>query len=326
MRRVIGLVLLGLGVFLLVLAPLLRFYMLPALAKAPLDQDSETVSVAEDATFLDVGALELRTGETLTASRRVIGDVAAGSDDTVVFDVFVRVEDADGNLVTATTDRVAFDRRTSLARNCCGEALNGEPKRHEGIEYKFPFGTEKKTYQYFDTTLGAASDMEYKSSESIEGVNVYKFEQRIEPTQIAELSVPGNLIGRTEATVPVQRFYSNTRSVWVEPKTGAILKGQEQQFSTLRDDSGTDKLTVTEATLVFNDETIKEQADTAKDGARSITLLGTIGPIVTAILGLILIGLGLALAVSGARREDQDTSLPNPRSGRDASQTPVQSG
>jgi hypothetical protein len=322
MRRTVGLVLVTIGVALIVLAPLLRFYALPNLAKAPLDQNSETVSVAEDATFLDVGALELRTGETLTASRRVIGDVAAGSDDTVVFDVFVRVEDSAGTLVTGTLDRVAFDRRTSIARNCCGESLNGEPKRHEGIEYKFPFGTEKKTYQYFDTTLAQASDMIYKATEKIEGLNVYKFEQRIEPTQIAELEVPGNLIGRTETTVPVQRFYSNTRTVWVEPKTGAIVKGQEQQFSTLRDDSGSDKLTVTEATLVFNDATIKEQVKTAKEGARSITLLGTIGPIVAVLLGLILAGLGLVMALS-AKRPESDASLPNPRRRRSSSEARV---
>jgi hypothetical protein len=315
MRRTVGLVLVTVGVALLVLAPLLRFYALPNLAKAPLDQNSETVSVAEDATFLDVGALELRTGETLTASRRVIGDVAAGSDDTTVFDVFVRVEDSAGTLVSGSLDRVAFDRRTSIARNCCGESLNGEPKRHEGIEYKFPFGVEKKTYQYFDTTLGQASDMAYRATEKIEGLNVYKFEQRIEPTQIAELEVPGNLIGRTETTVPVQRFYSNTRTVWVEPKTGAIVKGQEQQFSTLRDDSGSDKLTVTEANLVFTDATIKEQVKTAKDGARSITLLGTIGPIAAAVLGLILAGVGLVMALSAGRRESGAT-VPNPRRGR----------
>jgi hypothetical protein len=312
MRRPVGLVLLALGVAFLALAPLLRFYALPNLAKAPLDQNSETVSVAENATFLDIGALQQRTGQTLTATRRVIGDVAAGSKNTAVYDVFVRVEDAQGTLVTGTLDRVAFDRRTSLAVHCCGEALNGVPTRHEGIEYKFPFGVEKRTYQYFDTTLAKATDMVYKSSEKIAGLNTYKFEQRIDPIQIAELEVPGNLIGRTEATVPVKRFYSNTRTVWVEPKTGAIVKGQEQQFSTLRDDSGTDKLTVTDANLVFNDGTIKEQAKTAKEGARSITLLGLIGPIALVILGLVLAGLGLAMAGSG-RPEDSDTPLPNPR-------------
>jgi Porin PorA len=322
MRRTVGLVLLALGVAFLVLAPLLRFYALPNLAKAPLDQKSQTVSVAENATYLDIGALQQRTGATLTATRRVHGDVAAGSDDIAVYDVFVRVENAEGTLVTGTLDRVAFDRRTSLARHCCGEALNGAPTPHEGIEYKFPFGVEKKTYQYFDTTLAKASDMTYKSSEKIAGLNTYKFEQRIEPTQIAELEVPGNLIGRTEATVPVQRFYSNTRTVWVEPKTGAIVKGQEQQFSTLRDDSGTDKLTVTEANLVFNDETIKEQAKTAKEGARSITLLGTLGPILLVILGIVLAGLGLAMALA-SRQEQGDPSLPNPRTGRDQSEARV---
>jgi hypothetical protein len=164
--------------------------------------------------------------------------------------------------------------------------------------------------------------MAYKATEKIEGLDTYKFEQRIEPTQIAELEVPGNLIGRTETSVPVQRFYSNTRTVWVEPKTGAIVKGQEQQFSTLRDDTGTDKLTVTEANLVFNDETIKEQAKTAKEGARSITLLGTVGPLLLLILGLVLAGLGLFLARPG-RQEESDTSLPGPRAGLDQSEARV---
>ena len=82
-----------------------------------------------------------------------------------MWDVFVKVVDEDGQLVTATTDRVALDRSTSEAVNCCDESLNGAPTKHEGIEYKFPFDAEKKTYQYFDTTIGAASDMVYKDSE-----------------------------------------------------------------------------------------------------------------------------------------------------------------
>ncbi len=48
MRRVVTYGLLGVGCFLLALAPLLRFYVYPSLAKAPLDQDSQTVSVAPE--------------------------------------------------------------------------------------------------------------------------------------------------------------------------------------------------------------------------------------------------------------------------------------
>jgi hypothetical protein len=301
-RRPLGLVLIAVGVALLAMAPLLRFYAYPALAKAPLDQDSQTVSVAPGATYLNIGKLELVEGATLTATRRVQGDVAAGNDDRAVWDVFVRVEN-EGALVTATTDRVAFDRSTSVAVNCCGESLNGADAKHEGIEYKFPFNAEKKTYQYFDTTIGQASDMVYKASEKVAGVDVYRYEQVIEPTKIAELEVPGTLIGRTEVSVPVDRFYSNLRRVWVEPSTGVIVKGQEEQLSTLRDDTGEDVLTVTEATLTFNDETVAEQAKTAKDNARSLSLLRTIGPAALLLVGLVLFLLGLGLALRGGNDE-----------------------
>ena len=62
MRRVIGLVLIGLGVAALVAAPLLKWYAAPRLLKAPLDQFSETVSEASDVTYLDIAALEVKTG------------------------------------------------------------------------------------------------------------------------------------------------------------------------------------------------------------------------------------------------------------------------
>lgn len=316
MRRPLGIALLGVGVFLVVLAPLLRFYAYPSLAKAPLDQDSQTVSVATDATYLNIGALEIVEGETLTATRRVKGDVAAGNDDRAVWDVFVRVDNGAGDLVTATTDRVAFDRKTSLAVNCCGESLNGEAAPHEGFEYKFPFNAEKTTYQYFDTTLGEATDMVYKRSEKVAGVDVYRYEQVIDPVKIAELDVPGSLIGRTEGSVPVDRYYSNLRRVWVEPDTGVIVKGQEEQLSTLRDDTGEDVLTVTQATLTFDDATVAEQAKTAKDNKRSLGLLRTTGPLVLGLVGLLLVLFGLGLAF---RRSDDG----RPYAGSDSSRDPV---
>ncbi|MGH8895316.1 MAG: DUF3068 domain-containing protein, partial [Actinomycetes bacterium] len=303
MRRTFAYLLIGVAACFLVLAPLLRFWVVPTIVKAPLDQFTETVSEAPGATYLDTSTLSISEGRTLVATRTVRGDVAAGSDDTAVWDVFVKVVDPDkagesaqDRIVTATTDRVAFDRRTQEAVSCCGEALNGSAAEHEGIEYKFPFGAEKKTYQYFDTTIGRATPMEYQGSETIQGVNVYRYEQRIEPEAISELDVPGSLIGSTEASVPVERFYSNTRRVWVEPDSGVIVKGQEQQFSTLRDDSGEDVLTVTEATLTFNDRTVRNQADTAKDAARQISLLGAIGPLVLLLLGLIALVAGVVLA------------------------------
>ncbi len=301
MRRVAGLVLIGLGVALLVLAPMLKWYAAPRLLLAPLDQFSETVSEASDVTYLDIGALEVRTGRDFVATRTVRGDVAAGDGNRAVYDVFVKIIDPDKpgtgeeQLVSANTDRVAFDRATSEAINCCDENLNGDPTEHEGIEYKFPFGTEQKTYRYFDTSIAAATDMAFVQESELEGLTVLEFEQTIEPTKIAELDVPGTLVGSDEQTLTVDRMYSNVRHVWVEPVSGVIVKGAESQLATLND-GDEELLTITEVDLVFNDATVQAQAKTAEEVIGQARLVTTTGPLVAGVLGVVLLGLGIFLA------------------------------
>lgn len=318
MRRVVGLVLIGLGVALLIIGPMLRWYAAPRLLVAPVDQFSETVSEASDVTYLDVGALEVRTGREFVATRTVRGDVDASDADTAVWDVFVKILDpekpgeGEDQLVSATTDRVAFDRSTSEAENCCGENLNGEPTEHQGIEYKFPFGTQKETYQYFDTSIAAATDMVFVQESELEGLAVYEFEQVIEPTKIAELDVPGDLVGSDEPALTVDRYYSNTRHVWVEPTTGVIVKGAEHQISTLRD-GDEELLTITDAALEFNEATVTAQAETAKENKRLADLVSTTGPVGAAVLGLVLLGGGVLLARG---RGDQAPSTPGRRAAR----------
>lgn len=318
MRRIIGLVVLGLGVFLLVLAPMLKWYAAPRLLVAPLDQYSTTVSEASDVTYLDIAALEVRTGREFVATRTVRGDVEAGDADTAVWDVFVKIVDpekpgeGEDQLVSATTDRVAFDRSTSEAESCCGENLNGEPTEHQGIEYKFPFGTQKETYQYFDTSIAAATDMVFVQESELEGLAVYEFEQVIEPTKIAELDVPGDLVGSDEATLTVDRYYSNTRHVWVEPTTGVIVKGAEHQIATLND-GDEELLTITDAQLEFNEATVTAQAETAKENKSLADLVTTTAPIGAALLGLVLVVVGVLLA---RVRRDDDTGTTGRRAAR----------
>lgn len=318
MRRTVGLIVLGLGVFLLVVAPLLKWYAAPRLLLAPLDQFSETVSEASDVTYLDIGALEVRTGREFVATRTVRGDVAAGDANRAVYDVFVKIIDPDKpgtgeeQLVSANTDRVAFDRATSEAISCCDENLNGDPTKHEGIEYKFPFNTEQKTYQYFDTSIAAATDMEFVQESELEGLAVYEFEQTIEPTKIAELDVPGTLVGRDEQTLTVDRMYSNVRHVWVEPTSGVIVKGAENQVATLND-GDEELLTITEANLEFNEATVTAQAETAEEVISQAALVTTTGPLVAGVLGLVLLGVGIFLA-----RAPRDDDVDRPRGRRAA--------
>ena len=296
MRRVLGPVLFAIGIFALCLAALTQFYVAPKLLVAPPDQSAKSVSESTSATYLDFGTISIKTDQTLRATRTIRGDVAASNSDRVVWDEFLSLQNtADDSVVKATTDRLAFDPRTSEAVQCCGEHVDGQPTKHSGISYKFPFGTEKKTYRYFDTTLKKALPAEFKGEETVEGVKVYRFEQRIAPTKLASIVAPGRIVGQpNEPLVPVEQMYSNERTLWVEPRSGVIVNGREKQLQTLDTADGS-TTAVFEATLAFTPETRRDSAETAADGGSKAQLLGTTAPIVLLVLGLVLSILGFLL-------------------------------
>lgn len=295
MRRAPGAVLLALGTFLIVVAVAMPLYVAPSLVKVPLDQESLTVSKAQNATVFDFPTLSERSGVGLTAIRSVRGDVKAGNTDRAVFEVGVRVTDDANKEITVSTDRVALDRRTAKAVACCGEMVNGTPYKHEGLSYTFPFGTEKTSYPFFDTTVRKAVPIEYVATERLQGLEVYKFQMKIDPVQVGEIQVPGSMVGATEPTVTAGRFYSNTRTVWVEPASGVIVRGQEEQAQTLRGPDGSDRLTIIRATLGFTEDTQKKQADVARDARTQINLVTVVLPLVIGGLGVLLLLLGFLL-------------------------------
>jgi hypothetical protein len=307
MRPTSGAILVAAGAFLIVGAVATPLTVAPALVKVPLDQSSVTVSTAQNATVFDFKTLSERSGVSLTAHRAVRGDVEAGNSDRAVFNVGVRVIDDAKNEITVNTDRVALDRRTAEAVACCAEDINGAAFKHEGLTYTFPFGTEKKTYKYFDNTARKAYPVRYVGTEKLQGLTVYKFEMTAEPVQIKQIDVPGRLVDSTEPTVSAGLFYTNTRTLWVEPDSGVIVKGQEKQAQTLRDASGVDKVKMIDATLAFNEDTQKQQAKAAKDARNQINLLTTVVPIALGVLGLILLLLGVFLIVRATRRRPDAT-------------------
>ena len=293
MRRFLGPVLLGLGVFLVVLAGMFRFYVPDKLVKTPIDQYAQSVAPGPGSYF-DSATLKEVQGD-LVARRTLKADVGASSDDVAVWDVSVVLSTGTGTFVRAYVDRVATDRRSAEAVNCCGEAVDSQPTRHAGVSYKFPFDTKKQTYSFWDPNAKAAAPARFVSEEKIQGLTTYKFIQQIEPRQIRTQDVPGNLVGSTEATVTAPVFYANTRTVWVEPRTGIIVKGNEQNRTTLRDSAGADKLTVIQFDLTFDETTQKQQADLAKDKIGTIRLVTLWLPVLALILGLLFIAGGLVL-------------------------------
>ncbi|MDG4835692.1 DUF3068 domain-containing protein [Micromonospora sp. WMMD967] len=336
MRSTSGAILVGVGTFLIVGAVATPLVVAPALVKVPLDQSSVTVSTAQNATVLDFGTLSERSGVNLTAHRAVRGDVKDGNADRAVFNVGVRVIDDADKEITLSTDRVALDRRTAMAVACCAEDINGAPFKHEGLTYTFPFGTEKKTYQYFDNTARKAYPAKYVSTEKLQGLTVYKFEMAVEPVQISEIKVPGSLLGSTEQVVNAGRYYANTRTLWVEPDSGVIVKGQEKQLQTLRDGTGADKIKIIDADLAFTEDTQKQQAKAAKDARGQINLLTTVVPVILGLLGLALVLIGVYLVVRAGRRRPEaalvetgdrpTTDLPSQRSPEPAEESTEPAG
>lgn len=314
MRRGVGIVLVGLGVFLVVLAALLRFTVVPAVAKAPLSPGEDTGGVTQTdqngvaAVLFDPATLTERTDVPLTATRFTRGDVPASqttealADDLAIYESFLRTEDNTGTVISASTIRVAFNRVTSELSNCCGANFDGQEITFSGINpLKFPMFTEAKDYAYFDATLQEAVPITYVGTEELEGLSVYRFEQKIEARQIGTLEVPGDLVDFPLPTFVAPRYYANERVLWVEPVTGAIVKGEERQLQTLRGPDGTDKVTVIDAVVGTSASEVSEGVEYAQSQSSLISLLNNTVPIVGLIVGLIALIIGIVLVAMRPR-------------------------
>jgi hypothetical protein len=177
-------------------------------------------------------------------------------------------------------------------------------KGHDGLVLKFPFGTEKKSYKFWDTTTRKAYPIKYKTSTKLDGLRVYVFEQQVPKQDLPlakPLEVPGKLVGELgKDSVEVQRTYQNTRTLWIEPITGAIIKGQEEQLATFAY-NGEDKVTATKVKIYYDDDTVRKNVEggkgaEAKEGgykskAAQLHLIGFWVPLLSLLIGLLLLGL-----------------------------------
>jgi Porin PorA len=193
------------------------------------------------------------------------------------------VDGEDPRLISASEDTFATDRVTALAVPNDDYVPSGTVQ-HEGLVNKWPFDAEKKTYPYWDGTVGAAVDAVYQEEEEIEGVETYRYQVNIDdaPIEIAE---------------GVSGTYTNEVSIWVEPKTGAILNQSQDQQRYL--DSGAQVLNLQ---AEFTDDQVKESVSDAESNMRKLALL-TWAPIIGFSGGALAILAGVGLLLTGRRRD-----------------------
>jgi len=316
MRRVAGVLLIALGVFAVTLGFTLPSVVYDRLAVAPLDPDTETVAQGTNVTVLypsmiAAGAANpIRTDATVTARRIVSGHLDApevkANGDVALWRVGLVVEDERSTLINAVEQWVCVDRRTAQGLQKCSKQKIDDGTsvitdvNQTGLEYKFPFDTQRKSYTFFDINLRKATPINYDGEEKINGLTTYRFIQRIDATKLDTREVPAAVLGGTTGAITADRMYQTTRRVWVEPRTGQIVKGSEDVRQWLVNPANGRGLPILQGTLTWTPQTIQKQVDSAKDAVAKLEMLTSTGPIVLWIVGGVLLLVGIVLMLLGA--------------------------
>ncbi|GAA1637923.1 DUF3068 domain-containing protein [Actinoplanes couchii] len=334
MKRIIGTTLFGLGILSLLLAIALAWVVVPSQRKVPLDLVPPDVVVEDtSASFVQAKVLPDGTPQVAVQSaglRSATGikpDFATAAQldgDTLIWNVYHATSRSDTNeMINRSESRVALDRVSGAAVPWDGQCHTETtapcaPISFAGQLYLFPFGTEKRAYQYWDSTLGKALPIGYQAEERFNGLATYRFQQQV-PEQPAEMDAEtlDGLLGFLAPEAATGSItYRATRTLWVEPRTGAIVGYREQQNRTLVPDTGT-PVTIFDADLQYDQATLDAVRTEAQSGVALLTLLGLWVPSGLAVLGLVLIAAGFLLSRSprprGEHRADETTRpLPTP--------------
>ncbi|WP_227997569.1 DUF3068 domain-containing protein [Nocardia australiensis] len=335
-RRTVACLLVGLGALLIVAAVMIPTYTVSKLAKTPLDLEITTVasndrgseSLVLDSKSLTTpeGSAKVDTGVNLISQRYLtVEDPSDASEMTIQAGQTLRRVDKQGDtgLLTATVDRVTIDRvngmpvdtdpngsiAVTVDKN--GDSI-ADPVQHTGLQYRFPIGTEQKTYPYFDINARNTFDINYVEETEINNMKVYHFQQNIPMTNMWDVvQAPTNKITLPAAKwgvdggdepVTMTRWYTNTRDVWVEPQTGTIIKGGEQIHLYYARSGDKPEVTALKSNLIFDEPTIESQISVAKENIDKLSLYGRVLPIVFGVLGAIALIAGLVLGIRGGSR------------------------
>ncbi|MEU7058673.1 DUF3068 domain-containing protein [Streptomyces sp. NPDC046197] len=322
MRRTpspLSLTLLGLGTFLLVLAPLLTWYVEPRAAVNPIDIDTTAVYTGTGSYF-DTGEIKTVHDRRITVTQQVRGDVEDSEHSgRAVWDVTTSV-DSDESLPAADphdaleffANRWVTNRSTNKPAHCCQEN-----PYFEGDAYlKFPFDVRKHSYQWWDNSLGSTVVLHYAGTRRIQGYPGYRFTGTVAPTRIGTRLVPGSIVGEPQRPqVLAEEWYSNHGIELVaDQRTGRVIYAQVGPRRALRaPGSAKDAVVLLDAPkLGFTTATQRDQVRQAKRESGRLRLLGQTLPMTAAVAGFVLTAAGGGLAARGRQRPDSPGTPPSP--------------
>jgi Porin PorA len=243
-RRMLGPILIGSGVFLLVLAWALPFVVYPKMAILPIDpQASQTVKGDGFDVLLprnvDDGGTHNFYNVSVTSKVFVTEDTRNGKlpadSPNAFWSVSTRTYIDGKGLLLATVEGVSLDRRTAKANNCCGDYYQtekddpaGVAMPHEGWVFNFPFNTQKRSYPLWDASVNKTVPAVFAGEETVRGFKAYRFEQEVPPQKTGTQDLPGELFKLDDPSVVADYIYHAHRTFWIEPNSGAIVNYQQR--------------------------------------------------------------------------------------------------
>ena len=332
----------GLGAALLIAALLLSTYTTSRITKIPLNLDATLVSdgsgTALDSASLSSDHVVVNQNVPLVSQQQISVESPANADVvTLQVGTSVRRTDKqkDTGLLLAIVDTVTLNRKTAMAVSDdthTGGAVQKPrtfsdenpptsiPVRHDGLSYRFPFNTEKKTYPYFDPVAQKTYDVNYDTQEDVNGLSAYRFTQNIGYSADGKLVAPvkypslyagdedgkvttsaamWGLPGDPAEQITMTRYYAAQRTFWVDPVSGTIIKQTEHANHFFARDPLKPEVTLADYKLTSNEDTVESQVNAARDERDRLALWSRVLPITFTAVGLIaLIGGGVLAAFS----------------------------
>jgi DUF3068 family protein len=332
----------GLGAALLIAALLLSTYTSSRITKIPLDLDATLVS---DGTGTTLDSASLSSDHVVVnqnvplASQQQISVESPANADVVTVQVGTSLrrtdKQKDSGLLLAIVDTVTLNRKTAMAvaddTHTGGSvqkprAYGDEnpstaiPLRHDGLAYRFPFHTEKKTYPYFDPIAQKAFAVNYESQEDVNGLTTYRFTQNVgynaDGRLVAPVPYPSLYAGNEDAKftasaamwgvpgdpgeqITMTRYYAAQRTFWVDPVSGTIVKQVEHANHYFARDALKPEVTLADYKVTSTEETVESQVNAARDERDRLALWSRVLPITFTAIGLIaLIGGGVLASFS----------------------------
>jgi hypothetical protein len=346
MLRMAACGIMGLGAALLIAALLLWTYTTSRITKIPLDLDATLISdgggTALDPASMNSQKFVVNRNVPLVSQQQISVESPANADVvTLQVGTSVRRTDKqkDSGLLLALVDTVTLNRKTAMAvsdETHPGGAVQ-KPRGfnddtpptnialpHDGLAYRFPFHTEKRTYPYFDPIAQKAFDANYSGEEDVNGLTTYRFTQDVgydgdgklvDPVKYPSLytndedgkatatAAMWDVPGDPDEKITMTRYYAAQRTFWVDPESGTIVKEDAHANHYFARDPLKPELTLADYKVTTNEETIESQVNAARNERDRLALWSRVLPITFTASGLVALIGGLLLGSFSLRTE-----------------------